>query len=246
LKSFTWLSEHVRRQLTKLGEAVLPLAVEDAKAVSKKLGWVFTGYAPGSIMLGFALKSPAAIEGFEEADSIAFDAVRSAAQSIAAIPQYVGDTELSAGIADQIPDPALRDAAIVAAWQLAPTNQSGIHTVEVAARDGQYGSLSMRERVVLKQSVEKPVLRSSKSGSFLGYLRAADLDKHRLILRAVDGVGSIRCVTSPELDKYSRRFFGSRVSVSGTYETDLSGRPRLLRVEEIKEIAEPLMDLPLT
>jgi hypothetical protein len=245
LKSFAWLSEHVRIQLSKLGEAVLPLAVNDARAVAKKLGWVFSGYAPGSIMLGFALKAPPLVPGFEDADKVAFDVVRSAAQSIASIPQYVGDTEVSPGIADHFPDPALRDAAIVAAYQLAPTAQSGIHTVEVATPGGQFGSLSMRERVVLKLLVDSPMLRRSKNGSFVGDLRAADLDKHRLILRAVDGIGSIRCVTAPELDDRSRKLFGGRVRVFGAYETDRDNRPRLMRVERIQEVSDPVQRLPL-
>jgi hypothetical protein len=103
----------------------------------------------------------------------------------------------------------------------------------------------MRERIVLKQSVDKPLLRKTRHGSFVGYLRAADLDKHRLVLRAVDGVGSIRCITSSELDKHSRKLFGGRVRVTGTYESDRTGRPRLLRVEEIQEAAEPAMRLAL-
>jgi hypothetical protein len=239
LQSFNWLSEHVRRQLSKLSAAVLPLADSDATAVTRKLGWIFTGYAPGSITMGFALKNPAAIVGFELSDAAAFNAVRSAAQSIASIPQYIGDTEINASLTEQITDPALRDAAIVAAWQLSPTSQSGIHTVEVASRTGEHGSLSQRERMVLKRSVASPLFRKSEEGSFVGNVRAADLDKHRLVLRDVQGVGSIRCAISPSLSTGMQRYFGGHVRVFGRYEADREGRPRMMRVERIEPVIEP-------
>lgn len=236
LRSFNWLAEHVRKQLTKLGEAVMPLAVNDARAIARKLGWVFTGYAPGSIMMGFALRKPEATPGFEESDEAAFSMLNNAAQSIAAVPQFVGDNELNAEIAEELTDPALRDAAIVAAWQLSPTAQSGIHTIEVASRNGYHGHLSQRERMVLKQSVDKPMLRRMEQGSFSGQLRAADLDKHRVVLREVDGIGSIRCVIAPHLDVSTQQLFGHRVKVIGSYETDREGRPRMMQVQSIEPL----------
>lgn len=240
LRSFTWLSEHVRRQLAKLSRAVLPLTNADAKAVARKLGWTFTGYAPGSITLGFALKTPEVQAGFEEADAAAFNVIRTAAQSIATISQYVGESELDPGLIEEISDPALRDAAIVAAWQLSPTPRSGIHTVEVASRAGGYGSLSQRERMVLKQSVVSPLFRKTEYGSFVGKLRAADLDKHRLVLRDVPGVGSIRCAIGDDLGPVAQKHFGGHVRVAGNYEADRDGRPRMMRVERIESLPEPL------
>jgi len=239
LQSFTWLSEHVRVQLRKLTEAVLPLAAVDSKKIAKRMGWTFTGYAPGSIMVGYALQTPPRIAGFEDADAAAFDLIRGAAKSIASIPQFIRDTEVDQGLADLIPDPAMRDAAMVAAWNLSPTPQSGIHTVELAARDGDHGSLSQRERMVLKKSIASPLFRKNQTGSFVGQLRAADLDKQRIILRAVDSVGSIRCAISTELANDARKYFGGDVKVIGTYETDRSGKPRLMRVERIEPVEVP-------
>lgn len=239
LRSFSWLSEHVRTQLKRLSEAVLPLSGADAKAISKKLGWVFTGYAPGSIMMGFALRNPKAVPGFEVADAEAFQLVRSAAQSIAAVPQYVGDAQLDIGLTEKLTDPALRDAAIVAAWHLSPTPQSGIYTVEVASSAGDHGVLSQRERMVLKESIASPLFRMTQNGAFEGSLRAADLDTCRIVLRDVNGIGAIRCAISPQLTREAQAFFGSRVRVSGTYETDPQGRPRMMRIDRITKVTEP-------
>jgi hypothetical protein len=239
LRTFTWLSEHVRRQLTKLSEAVLPLIGSEASAVTRKLGWTFTGYAPGSITLGFALKNPPHLVGFEKSDETAFGIVRNAAQSIAAIPQFIGETELSEELTEQISDPALRDAAIVAAWQLSPTSQSGIDTVEVVSRTGDHGSLSKRERSVLKQSVISPMFRKPVFGSFVGHIRAADLDKNRLVLRDVHNVGSIRCAINEKLGPEAKKNFGGLVEVFGRYEADRDGRPRMMRVDRIEGRREP-------
>jgi hypothetical protein len=235
LRSFAWLSDHMRDQLGKLRKAVLPLTEADAKTM-RNLGWVFTGYAPGSIMMGFALRGVGATSG--GAEQAAFEMLRNAAQSVAAIPRHIGESELSEGLAEEITDPALRDAAIVAAWNLSPTAKSGISTVEVSSKTGEHGSLSLHERSVLKQSVVSPLFRKTESGSFEGELRAADLDKRRLVLRDVRDVGTIRCAINPELADQAKAYFGKKVRVFGKYEADRNGTPRMMRVERIVEAAE--------
>lgn len=236
LHSFSWLSEHVRVQLGKLTAAVLPMAVRDAKAAAKRLHWAFMGYAPGSIMLGFSLRHPESMPGFEETDRAAYAMLSASAQSIATVPQFVGNTELDAAIQTAIPDPALRDSAVTAARHLAPTLQSGIHTIEVASRNGDYGTLSQRERMVLKNAVDRPDLRQMRSGTFVGSLRAADLDKRRAVLRDVDGLGSaIRCIIDENTEANAKALFGARVKVEGDYETDAEGRPRLMRIRRLSQ-----------
>lgn len=235
LNSFNWLSEHVRQQLGRLSVAMLPLAVKDAKAAAKRLQWAFMGYAPGSIMLGFALRHPESMQGFEESDAAAFAMISESAQSIATVPQFVGDVSLDNAISEAIPDPALRDSAIMAAWYMAPTQQSGIHTIEVAAKNGGHGVLSQRERMVLRHAIDRPDLRQKKSGAFIGALRAADLDKHRAILRDVVGLDTgIRCILDETLAADAKSLFGGRVKATGDYETDKDGRPRLMRITKLE------------
>jgi len=235
LRSFNWLTEHIRAQLRVLTEAVLPMAVHDAKAAAKRMEWAFMGYAPGSIMLGFSLRRSESLQGFEESDQRAYEMLSDSAQAIATVPQFVGDNGLHDDIAEAITDPALRDAAIMAAWNLAPTAQSGIHTIQVASRRGDSGSLSLRERMVLKFAVDRPELRQKKTGSFIGNMRAADLDKHRVVLREVPGIGAIRCIIDPAMESQARLLFGSQVVAEGEYETDRTGRPRLMRIHSLTE-----------
>lgn len=235
LHSFNWLADHVRKQLGRLSIAMLPMAVDDAKKAAKRLHWAFMGYAPGSIMMGFALRQPESMTGFEESDRKAFQMVSQSAQAIAAVPQFVGNTELDASINEHITDPALRDSAVMAAWYLAPTSQSGIHTIEIASRNGEHGELSQRERMVLKSVIDNPTLRQKRQGVFCGSLRAADLDKKRAVLRDVAGLDSaIRCILDERLDTNIKHCFGGRVKVGGEYETDRDGRPRLMYVHSLE------------
>lgn len=235
LHSFTWLTDHIRNQLARLSTAVLPLAVADAKRARKRLRWSFMGYAPGSIMMGFALRHPESMPGFEDSDKAAFALITSSAQSIATVPQFVQDNGIDMAIREAIPDPALRDTALLAAGHIAPTAQSGIHTIEISARNGARGNLSQRERMVLKTVTDNPTLRQKKAGTFVGSLRAADLDTGRAVLRDVAGLESaIRCILGKALEMKAKELFGRRVKVSGDYESDREGRPRLLHIDSIE------------
>ena len=248
LRSFNWLSEHVQKQLTRLSAAMLPMAVSDAKAAAKRLQWSFMGYAPGSIMMGFALHQPLSLSGLEESNREAFDLISNSAQAIAGVPQFVGEVDLDYSINEAIPDPALRDAAIIAAWYLSPTMQSGIHTIEIASRSGEHGTLSQRERMVLNSVIKHPELRTQKlEGNFVGWLRSADLDKRRAVLRDVDGLDSaIRCILDPGLESAAQNFFGGRVKATGRYECDNDGRPRLMYVDCIEPASTPCHNLTPT
>lgn len=234
LNSFNWMTEHAKTQLRKLTASVLPMTVEDAKSAARRVSWAFSGYAPGSIMLGYTLRIPESIGGFEELTEAIYKTLSESVQSVASVPQFIDDLGINQGINEVITDPALRDSALIAAFNLSPTNQSGIHTIEVAARNGDGGLLSSRERMVLKSVIDHPNLRKKVSGTFTGSLRAADLDKRRAVLRDVAGVDTaIRCILDERLDADIKHSFGGRVRVSGEYETDREGRPRLMYVHEL-------------
>jgi hypothetical protein len=117
----------------------------------------------------------------------------------------------------------------MAVWSLAPKAQSGIQTIEVSWRKNDYGTLSQRERMVLKTVISRPELRQKKTGTFIGSLPAADLDKRRAVLRDVIGLDSaIRCILDETLEADVRHLFGGRVKAEGDYESDTEGRPRLM------------------
>lgn len=232
LRAVNWLSAKVKQQLLLLAEAALP-PNGDAHAIAKKIQWNVTGVAPGSIFMGFAVDRPRSMYGFEESDQIALDSIVKAAQSVPIVPRFMDQGFVDAGLTEALTDPAVRDAAMFAAMRLAPTEASGLVTVEVASPSGEYGVLSQRERIILKESLKSPLLGKKVSGTFIGEVREIDLDVGRFQLRNIENVGSLRCAAAFSHED-GRAWLGKTVKVSGVYETDRSGRPRLMKAEHIQ------------
>ncbi|GJH05006.1 hypothetical protein [Paraburkholderia terrae] len=232
LRAVNWLSAKVRQQFILLAEAALP-ANGDTKVIARKVQWNVTGVAPGSIFMGFAVDRPASASGFEESDKLALDLIVKAAQAVPVVPQFVEDGFVDQAITDALTDPAVRDAAMFAAMRLAPTDASGLVTVEVTSSDGSYGVLGQRERIVLRESLKSPLFGKKLTGSFIGEVREVDLDSARFQLRNIDHVGSLRCSGIFTHDE-ARAWLGKTVKVTGTYETDKTGRPRLMRADVIE------------
>lgn len=237
LSIVSWLFGGIDKQIRMLAKSVLDLSLDDEKGALKALDIRLTGMAPGSIYAGFAINRlrPTPLLGTEEEEA-AIQSVRDVVTSLALVPEYVMANTVSEALAMVMPDPALRDTALLAAYNLAPTGKNGIHTIEFTspARDTKPASLDMNDRVVLRETiVKRPMLsKKQKAGSFIGQLRGLDLDKTRVDLRNVEGIGTLRCVLPLTIDK-ARMILGKTVRVTGKYEEGLNGKPRLMQVEQI-------------
>ena len=88
-----------------------------------------------------------------------------------------------------------------------------------------------------------PKLFNKKHGSFVGKLRMIDLDKRVTHLREVEGIGTLRCVYAPSTYEKTSKSLGAQldsyVRVSGNYESDRSGKPRLMLVDQIERVEIP-------
>ncbi|GAA0805783.1 hypothetical protein [Cupriavidus gilardii] len=241
LRAVNWLCQGVDRNLRSLATAALNLSGPDAKRLSRKVDLRLTGFAPGSLYAGFAVNRPekqlAGLPDVSEDD--AYLAITEAIHSLPQVPRFVRDEYFSEEIRDVIPDPAMRDASIVTAYNLAPTGKIGIHTLEIAAPRQSSTTLSQRERVVLKDVARRPVLNKIHRASFIGEMRGVDLDTNRFHLRNIPDIGTVRCI-SPLSAEASRYLLGRTVKVTGEYESDASGRPRLMRVFEVEEVDMPV------
>jgi len=236
LETVNWLGQRMERRLRELAQSLTPLVEPDARAASKKLDLRLTGIAPGSLYMGIAVAEiHSALSGFEASDSALTQSIRDALQSIQLVPQFVTDMDVSRDIFDALPDPALRDAVMVAAYEIAPTGRKGIHTLEISSprTSIRNGTLGQRERVVLKEATSRPFMKEKRQGSFTGEVREVDLDSHRFQLRNVKGVGTLRCVSRFD-ENLTKRVLGRTLTVSGWYEMDRDGRPRLIDVMEYK------------
>lgn len=247
LSIVSWLFSGVDKQIRSLAKSVLHLSLDDERGALKSLDVRLTGMAPGSIYAGFAVNRlrPTPLLGTDEEET-AISSVRDVVTSLAMVPEYVLDSTVSDALAVVMPDPAIRDTTLIAAYNLAPTGRNGIHTIELTspARSNKPAPLSIKDRVVLRDTViRRPMLIGRKKrGSFIGHLRGIDLDKTRVDLRNVDsGIGTLRCVLPLSLDK-ARSILGKTVKVTGYYESGLNGKPRLMQVEEISVVENRTLD----
>lgn len=237
-----WLCSEAEKRIRQLGVVALKVTGESIQAVEKDLRILLNGLAPGSLYLGFSIDSAQRMAGNQAALDLndwmpALDTVRDAVRALPSVPQFIGDEAVSGDFSETIEDPGLRDATLMAAYHLSPTGKRGIHTVEISApRSGNsLGSFTNRERVVLRESaVRVPLMRRTIQGVFVGELREIDLDARRFHLRNIPTVGSLRCVLGDLNAETARSLIGHGVKVTGDYEADVEGRPRLMRVESVE------------
>jgi hypothetical protein len=251
-----WLCEEVERRLRQLAMASTGLVGAQADAAEHDLRVLLNGMAPGSLWAGFSVDSAqrmalqagvaepkhrrfenSQLPEMSEALETALESVRAAVRILPLVPKFIGDERVDEEINDAITDPLVRDATLIAAYHLAPTGRRGIHTLEISApRSGEaQSSLTNRERTVLRETtVNQPMLRATRTGTFVGQLREVDLDARRFQLRGVPNVGTLRCVLDAMNVDIARKHIGQGAKVTGSYEADKEGRPRLMRVDTIE------------
>jgi hypothetical protein len=238
LRAINWLSSHVSTQMNAITKAVLPLNDTDATQAAKKLNWIFNGYAPGSVIMGFSLEHTKSATLFTKEDNDIFSVISASAQGIATVPSFIEHGVIGQGLYEVISDPLVRDVALMAALHLSPTGQIGIDQIEISNRNGFNGVLNKQNKRIIKSALTTPEKRKTLTGTFTGNIRAADLDKGRVILRNLDSsdIFAIRCVISERMD--IDNMFNKRVTVKGFYEPSRDGKPRLLYIETIEPARE--------
>lgn len=235
LSAFNWMATSAERAIRKLSGELFNLFERDARRLRKALDLRVTGMAPGSLYLGFAISPPSA-DLISSNDEPVFRQIRHAIRTLPALSDTIEDDQISPAAAELIPDAAERDAAFSALHRIAPTGQKGIFSLELSAPGSVNGELSPRERLVLHDALLHPSLANRASGTFTGEVREVDLDARRLHLRNVSGIGSLRCVL-PILDStQAKSLIGEFARVTGEYEADRSGRPRLLLVSHMEKL----------
>lgn len=239
LHAVNWLIGTAEKQLRNLAKALFDLNEPATKRIGREVDLRLTGFAPGSLYAGVRIEPPEDTMLEAGADSLIYIMVRDAIRGMPAIPGFVEDEALSDAIFSAIPDPAQRDAGLTAAFELSPTGQLGIHTLQLFAPGDKPAQLSQRERVVLRDALRHPKLGNRHNGSFIGEIREIDLDKKRFHLRNIPNIGAIRCVWPKDREEgNAKSLLGNTVKVSGDYETDTQGKPRLMLVADIKLITQ--------
>jgi hypothetical protein len=240
LHAFNWLCGAAEKQIRTLARSIFDLSDINSKLFAKKLDLRFSGFAPGSIYAGFSLSPIDPVMGSSEPESV-YETLRFAIRQLPTIPEFIGDESISSGISELMPDPALRDASLEALFKLSPTGRAGIHTIDISSPDANMNPLTNRDRVVLRDALLKPMTKAKKFGRFVGEVRAIDLDSSRILLRNVDSIRTLRCVIPEATGETGKTLLGSVVCIEGEYESDASGRPRLMfgqRVWPVKDMIQ--------
>lgn len=249
LSAVNWLCTGAEKHIKHLLAAMLPMAQKFSRLASRDLDLRLTGIAPGSLYAGFALAGTSIdpAPGLLKDDADVLDWLRKALHALPVVPQFVGIDKLDNSIMEALPDPALRDAALVAAYELTPTGSKGIHTVEISSPRADDSmartphALGLKERVVLREAIRgAPLMRKTKHGSFTGILRAIDLDTNRITIRNISAdLPGLRGALL-ETDA-ARGLLDQWVKIEGDYECNVDGRPRMMRVMSIAAAAQPLL-----
>lgn len=247
LSALNWVSSTAERNIRDLSVAYFEMRGINGKKVVKGMDTRLTGIAPGSLWMGVKVGSPsddhAQVNVDQEGPSLVEEI-----RNLPAIARFIDNEGMLGGIEEVAPDPAMRDISLNALLRFSPTGQRGIHTLEIATHNEGMASLGQRERVVLKEAIDKPDMQRSRHGSFVGEIRAADLDRSRMMLRAVQGVGTLRCVIPDLSAQEASRLIGRFVCAVGSYQVDRKGRPRLMFVERFEEprfAPEHQLNLPI-
>ena len=234
LSALNWVTSTAETNIRKLATAFFDMKGADGKSLARRVDPRLTGIASGSLWVGIRLDGVSdPIMGMNtDADT---PTLAEELHQLPRLVRFIDDEGMRPGIEEASPDPAMRDIGLSTLLRFAPTGRKGIHTLELVSRTEGSASLSQRERVVLKDVLDKPKMLASRNGSFVGEVREADLDKTRMHLRGVEGIGTLRCVV-PELSaEQARILLGRRVRVVGNYQVDRNGKPRLIFVERFEE-----------
>ena len=239
-----WMLNSINKPLSNMMSSKMMI---DSGTFKKSLDIQLTGIAHGSIYAGFKVaERELKTQSLLVRDETALLQAQQSIASIANVPQVITNSEISDEVFSLFPDPIDRDIALMTAYKIAPTGRNDINILEIEAPktlNSKFSRLDTNDRVVLHATVARsPILKKeAKTGSFIGEIRGLDIDKTRLVLRKVasDDFSSIVCSYYNLQTHEARNLIGKRVKVSGEYEMNADGIPKLMRVDQIT----PMPDL---
>lgn len=237
----TGVFTRVRTQVANLAKAIAQLS-DIAGRVPKEMDLGLSGFARGSLVLGFTLPSSSDTEGPQlnllgEQDPY-YQAAREAIRTMGIVTKHLTEAEPGEELSALIPDARVRDTALSAIRALSPTVRQGIESVKMAGNrlgDLSPGALTPAIREKVRRQLVHPVIGQEKA-TFDGDVREIDLDARRFELRHIENfeINDLRCSYVDKTDEEASAWLNKRVRVSGLVERDLRGKARLLDMATIK------------
>lgn len=196
----------------------------------------------GTVRFGFTLPHPD--ESLFRADDPLLQAVTSAVSAIKTVSFSLSDFEneeqAEAKVKEAISDPKLRDSALIAIRELAPSGRkAGIKGVAISGsgvRPAEVKPLTRESRIAARHILAAPV-KEREVITITGTVRETDLDDKRFEVRGIEAgnITDLRCIYGPKVtDKAASRWLNQRVEVRGRVERDSKGRARLMKVSHLK------------
>jgi hypothetical protein len=237
LSLVTGIMGDVRRQVGMMIKTLVS-SINEAVELPREIDLGLSSFAQGSLYLGFSLPEPNPGYLVLEGDPL-FAASRQALSTLGAVTAHINEPNAYELIQREFADPKLRDAALSAVGQLAPSGRRGVSSLEIGGRALQKGAwrlLTPQTRLQVRAWLEQPVV-STETIELRGRVRAVDLDLRRFDLRRVgENVPDLRCIYAASLDARATRWLDATVVVRGQAEM-YQGSARLLQIESVEEMA---------
>jgi hypothetical protein len=225
----------VRKQVGTMIKTLVS-SLDESVDLPREIDLGLCSFAFGSLYLGFALPAPPAGHIEVRGDPL-FAASREALNVLGKVTDHIEEADAYAQICRDLQDPKIRDAALSAVGQLAPSGRRGVSSVGLGGRalpDRPWRTLTPETRLQVRSWLEKPVL-GDEVVELNGRVRSIDLDLRRFDLRRVDGGNQpdLRCIYAAEFDAAAKTWLDTLVVVRGRVET-YRGAARLLQVEGVR------------
>jgi hypothetical protein len=237
LSLVTGIMGDVRKQVGTMIKTLVS-SINEAVELPREIDLGLSSFAQGSLYLGFSLPEPNPGYIVLEGDPL-FAASRQALTTLGAVTAHINEPNAYELIQREFADPKLRDAALSAVGQLAPSGRRGVSTLEIGGRALQKGAwrvLTPQTRLLVRAWLEQPVM-SRETLELRGRVRAVDLDLRRFDLRRVDAnLPDLRCIYPASLDARAKHWLDATVVVRGQVEM-YQGAARLLQVESVEEVS---------
>ena len=243
----TGLFHSLRNQIRQIAKSIAGISSDEPVAWPSNIDPHLSGLTHGSLVVGISIHSPDESTGKGQAmipgvSQEIFQSVREAVRSIATVARHVHDDQIDeTAIESSFPDPAVRDTVMVAASKLAPTGRKGIEGVAFYGPEEtgvEAPLLTARSRKTLNQALGRPI-RVKGYDSFVGVVRAIDLDARRFHIREVENIGALRCMYGPGEHETAKTALDRRVRVAGSYEATENQKPRLIAITSIEVLDAP-------
>jgi hypothetical protein len=240
----TGVFSKVRKEVGNVAKSIAQIS-DAVKRLPKEMDLGVSAFAKGSLILGFTLPTTEDIEEANqgqqsllgEQDPL-YQAARQAIRTIGVVTRHIGEGKSFEELSAAVPDAQVRDTALAAVENLAPSKRQGINSVTIAGRavgGEELPPLTHAVREIIHKQLRHPVV-SEEIVTLLGYVREIDLDAKRFELRHVENLEAnvVRCVYSAQSDDEASEWLNKHIRVTGKVDRDTAGKPRLLEVASVE------------